>query len=55
MCLIYSGIPVKCWFDKAKYGNIFVDLKIKQIYNKYIGHDFCNLVIEILFIIFGYI
>ena len=22
---------------------------------KYIGHDFCNLVIEILFIIFGYI
>ena len=30
MYLIYSGMPVKCWFDAAKYhGNILVDLKIK--------------------------
>ena len=36
--------------NAAKYGDIFVNLKI---YNKYIGHDFCNLVIEILFIVFG--
>ena len=27
--LIYSGIPVKCWFDAAKDGIICVDLKIK--------------------------
>ena len=34
---------------------IFVDLKIKINLQKYIGHDVCNLVIEILFIIIGYI
>ena len=38
---------VKYLFDAAKYGIIF--------YKKYIGHDLGNLVIEILFIIFGYI
>ena len=55
MCLIYSGTPVKSWFDAAKVNNTFVDFKTKQMYNKYIGHDICNLVIEILFIIFGYV
>ena len=29
MYLIYSGVPIKYWVDTAKYGNIFVDLKIK--------------------------
>ena len=55
MCLVYSDIPVKCWVDAAKYGNILVDFENNVNLQKYIGHDFCNLVIEVLFIIFGYI
>ena len=30
MSLVFCGIPVKCWFDATKYGNIFVDLKINK-------------------------
>ena len=38
-----QNIVYVCWFEKK------INLQ------KYIGHDFCNLVIEIFFIIIGYI